>query len=83
MNPAIVVVPGHTFVGWETWEDTNEWRYVETTMIGSHSFEDARTSAEATAARYSALAQTTGDPMQFRRWSIPDLRTRMGITPME
>ena len=41
LQPAIVLVPGHAFVAWETWEGTDEWDYLETTMIASHDFEAA------------------------------------------
>ncbi len=52
MSPAIVLVPGHAFLAWETWRNNNEWKFVETTMIGSHTFEEACASAEKTAAKY-------------------------------
>ena len=29
--------PGHAFLGWETWRDSGEWRYLETTMLGGRS----------------------------------------------
>jgi hypothetical protein len=41
LNPAIVLVPGHAIVGWEAWDGSDEWRFLETTMIGSHEFEAA------------------------------------------
>ncbi|MFI5457771.1 MAG: hypothetical protein ACHRXM_20200 [Isosphaerales bacterium] len=41
LNPAIVLIPGHAFVGWEAWDGSDEWRFLETTMIGSHEFEAA------------------------------------------
>src|SRR5262249_3513024 len=49
LNPAIVVVPGHAFLGWEEWEDSATWRYVETTMIASQPFEAACALADAVA----------------------------------
>ena len=52
MSPAIVLVPGHAFLAWETWRGSNEWRYLETTMIGSSTFEQACASAEKTAEFY-------------------------------
>ena len=54
MNPAIVLVPGHAFLAWETWEHSETWRYLETTMIGSSEFEPACASAEKTADSYKA-----------------------------
>ena len=41
LNPALVLVPGHAFVGWEVWDGSDEWKYLETTMIGSQDFEAA------------------------------------------
>jgi hypothetical protein len=83
MSPAIVVVPGHAFVAWETWQDSGEWRYLETTMIGTSTFEEACASAEHTAAKYRQAAERTGNPLQFRRQSLQELRSVRRITPME
>lgn len=83
MSPAIVVVPGHAFVAWETWRRSDEWRYLETTMIGSHDFEQACESAERTAEHYRTLAERTGDPSRFRLWPLRVLRATDRITPME
>jgi hypothetical protein len=80
LSPAIVIVPGHAFVGWETWTGSDEWRYLETTMIGSHSFEDACRSAEKTAARYGTAA---APGPSFRFWPLRMLRSSRRITPME
>jgi len=80
LNPAIVVVPGHAFVGWETWRNNNDWRYLETTMIDTGSFEDACQQAEGTAKQWQAIDQ--GANTMFKRWSLRDLRA-MGITPLE
>ncbi|MCW2569412.1 MAG: hypothetical protein JWN54_3509 [Mycobacterium sp.] len=83
MSPAIVVVPGHAFLAWETWQDSGEWRYLETTMIGSATFDEACASAERTAATYRQAAERTGNPLQFRRRSLQELRSVHQITPME
>jgi hypothetical protein len=83
MHPAIVIVPGHAFVGWETWPDSGEWRYLETTMIDHGSFEQACLSAERTAERYRQLRDRTGDPFRFRVWTLRTLRSVDRITPME
>jgi hypothetical protein len=83
MNPAIVVVPAHAFVAWETWPDSGEWRYLETTMIGSATFEAACASAERTAERYRELSAQTGNPFHFRRWPLSVLRSVHRITPVE
>ena len=83
LNPAIVVVPGHAFVGWETWKESGEWEYLETTMIGTHDFDAARKSGTSTADFYQELAKVTESENKFRRWSLRDLRATHRITPME
>jgi hypothetical protein len=76
MSPAIVLVPGHAFLAWETWRGSKQWRYLETTMIGSSTFEEACASAEKTAQIYKSSDR-------LRMWSLGELRTKFGITPME
>lgn len=83
LSPAIVVIPGHALLAWETWEDSNEWRFLETTMINSHNFEEAVASGEATAGRYRALAERTGSPQYFRLHPLRELRGVRNITPLE
>jgi hypothetical protein len=83
MSPAIVIVPGHAFVAWETWQNSNQWKYLETTMIGTRLFDQACVSAENTAAHYKSLADSTKNPYYFRRWPLRVLRSQYGITPME
>lgn len=86
LNPAIVIIPGHAFVAWETWrrgsEASNEWRYLETTMISSHTFEEACQSADQLAARWSAKAKAEGKPAMFKRLALRELRAK-SITPLE
>lgn len=41
MNPVIVLVPGHAFVGWEIWEESNQYEYLETTMLSKCDFKKA------------------------------------------
>ncbi len=82
LQPAIVLVPGHAFVGWETWEGTDEWDYLETTMIATHDFDAAR--------RRGPLALQTllgrGSP-ERRRPAPPRSQAQrppaQGIWPME
>ena len=38
LHAGIVLVPGHAFVAWEKWRGSDEWDYLETTMIGTHDF---------------------------------------------
>ncbi len=41
MEPLIVIIAGHAFVGWRIWKGINEYDFLETTMIGSQSFQTA------------------------------------------
>ncbi len=40
-EPFLVIVPGHAFVGWRIWRGSNDYDFLETTMIGSSTFEEA------------------------------------------
>lgn len=82
LNPALVIVPQHAFVAWETWAGSGEWNYLETTMIGSNSFREARQHAEDNASLYQSVA-ANGNQTAFRRWSLRELRATHHITPME
>jgi hypothetical protein len=46
IDPLIVIVPGHAFVGWHIWEDIDQYEFLETTMIGSDDFDDAQQAAQ-------------------------------------
>jgi hypothetical protein len=82
LSAAIVLLPGHAVVAWETWSGTDEWRHLETTMIGSGSFEEACACAEKLVAAYPP-PDGTDDPDRLRRWPLRTLRTRHRILPME
>jgi hypothetical protein len=75
LNAALVIVPGHALVAWESWGGSGEWRHLETTMIGSADFDAACASGDATAARY--------EDRDRRRWPLRELRAQRRITPME
>jgi hypothetical protein len=77
LNPAIVLVPGHAFLAWQAWEDSNEWGYLETTLLGSADFETACRSGQRQFEDYQQAA-----PNLWKRHPLPDLRAR-GIWPME
>lgn len=46
IDPLIVIVPGHAFVGWRIWRDINQYEFLETTMIGSNDFDAAQQVAQ-------------------------------------
>ncbi|HRW04717.1 MAG TPA: hypothetical protein P5121_06470 [Caldilineaceae bacterium] len=79
LNPALVIIPRHAFVAWETDKKSGQWHYLETTQIATGSFEDALSLGEQKAQTYRAL-QT---PLSFSQWSLRDLRTVHRITPLE
>jgi hypothetical protein len=76
INAAICAVPGHAFLAWETWDGYDDWRYLETTMIGSSSFEDAVKEGKRQADDWERRKQ-------LKRLPLRDLRAQKGIVPME
>lgn len=80
LHPAIVLVPGHAFLAWETRERSDDWDYLETTMLGSDPFERAQAQGRKLAQQYQALLP--GNPKAFSRLSLRQLRAG-GIWPME
>lgn len=82
LSPAIVTIPQHAFVGWQSGAD-NEWKYLDPTMIGSHSFEEASKWAAILAKRYEAQAKEHNDQSYFQRYPLSELRAIHRITPME
>ena len=76
LSPAIVLIPGHAFLGWETWEFSGHWAFLETTMLGTADFGDAHQSGSSTERTYREVA-----PDQLTVHSIRQLRAE-GIWPM-
>jgi hypothetical protein len=72
MNASIVLVPGHAFLGWQSWPD-GKWQYLETTMIGSASFSDACQVGEQLALQFGSLMNEV---------RLDEARTKYRITPM-
>jgi hypothetical protein len=83
LNPAIVLVPGHAFLAWEVQEGSGNWDYLETTLIGSKDFEEARRVGRGLAQRYRASTPARGNRKMFRLLPVPALRVQGGILPME
>lgn len=79
MDAGIVIVPGHAFLAWATWSQNGEWRYLETTMIGTDDFEAASRQARRLAAAYRV---ESADPAPGAAL-LPVRRLRaQGITPL-
>ncbi len=75
LHAGIVLVPGHAFVAWEKWRGSDEWDYLETTMIGTHDFIVANACGR-------DLYQRWSDRSSARLLKLDDLRSD-GIWPME
>jgi len=82
LSPALVIIPGHAFVAWETWKDSDEWSYLETTMISTHPFADACREGSTKAQAWLQQTEDLGNKELFKRWPVRDLRAQ-GIYPLE
>jgi hypothetical protein len=82
LHAGIVLVPGHAFVAWEKWPDSDEWDYLETTMIGTDDFAAANARGRDLHKRWFALNMWSGGDFGARLLKLNDLRAE-GIWPME
>ncbi len=41
LEPFIVIVPGHAFIGWRVWKGVDQYDFLETTLTGTEAFEKA------------------------------------------
>ncbi|NLS78007.1 MAG: hypothetical protein GXY76_12175 [Chloroflexi bacterium] len=83
LNPALIILPGHALLGWESENGSGEWHYVETTMLGTHDFDAACKAGQIMGQQQEAQAKKLGDPRYFQRLALPALRGERGIMPME
>ena len=77
LSPALLLLPGHALVGWESDEGAGDWQIVETTMLGTHDFDAACASGQK---QYDQARDFYPETVRLHR--VADLRTR-GIWPME
>jgi hypothetical protein len=78
LNAALALIPGHAFVGWQNGDgDGEEWRFLETTMIGSADFDAACKSGQR---QYQEFVKYYPERLKLHR--LPELRAR-NIWPME
>ena len=86
IDPFIVIVPGHAFVGWRIWRGVNRYEFLETTMIGSGDFDAAQQAAQT---RYDDvlakgyLSRGLFDPGGFARLIDVAVCRAQGIAPLE
>lgn len=83
LHPMLVVVPGHTFIGWEEADGNEKWSYLETTMLNTHPFEVACAAADAMAKRYKKQDEGKQTGLLFRSLPLRTLRNDYKIFPME
>ncbi len=81
IEPAIVLLPGHALLGWAPYKGSDDWSYLETTLIGRKSFEEAHDMGERKVKPHKIQLEKTGDDRYYRCWPLRDLRAR-GITPV-
>jgi hypothetical protein len=73
MDPVIVLVPGHAFLGVRVAQGSDRFLYIDTVLTGRDTFENAVQTAQTEMTRYT--------PQQITRIPIPDAR-QAGIFPM-
>jgi hypothetical protein len=83
LNPAIVVLPTHVIVGWETAPDSNQWRYMDTTKLDTRTFAEAVQFGTTLAQVMEKQRAATGDERWFYRWPLRELRGTYAIYPAE
>jgi hypothetical protein len=83
LNPALVFIPQHALLGWEIQENSRQWDYLETTLIGGRDFRLARDKGRERAASYESLHALISDGRFFTRHPLFELRALRGITPLE
>ncbi len=83
LHPALVIMPQHIIVAWETASDSGKWHYLDTTKLDTHGFDMARQFGQVEAEANEARSQDTGDARWFRRWPLKQLREELKIFPVE
>lgn len=70
LQPVIVLVPGHAFLGWRTWPDNQEYEFLETTKLGTANFADALVAGQEQAKRAGIRARTLNPPFREGRLAV-------------
>jgi hypothetical protein len=82
LHAGLVLVPGHAFVAWEKWCGTDEWDYLETTMIDTDDFSAANAEGRKCYKKWFARKSRVRVDLPPRLLKLNDLRAA-GIWPME
>jgi hypothetical protein len=83
LNPALVIVPEHAFLGWESQDGNGEWDFLETTLLGNADFAAAQRSGRTQAEKWKACQVQSDAPPVFCLQPVRDARRNLGIIPME
>ncbi len=83
IEPVIVIIPDHAFIGWQIWKNLHEYDFLETTFIGDKekSFSDAIQSGNKLAADYGLNEMIVGgfDVSQFDSRGIYKKSSRVEV----
>lgn len=74
LSPALVILPGHALVAWETSPRVGDWKHLDTTLLKNAAFQTAQDAAQAQVQAYAG---------ELTRLPLRQLRADMGIYPME
>jgi hypothetical protein len=83
LNSALVVLPSHIIVGWETGPQSGQWQYLETTKVGRRPFAEAMRFGNGLAQAMEKQRTATDNEQWFRRWPVHELRSKYQIYPLE
>ena len=69
LHPALVMIPGHALVAWETERDSDKWEHIETTMLADAPFLDANNSGNRVARKFDNAKLLDRYPLRAARKS--------------
>jgi hypothetical protein len=83
LHPAIILVPRHAFLGWETGNPDQPWCYLETTVLGWGDFEQALFEGNKRYRVAEAVASRPDVYYPIERLPLHSLRAVQRIFPLE
>ena len=73
LEPIIVIIPGHAFVGVRSWSDSDHYFFIETTMVSSYDFNESSLKAVHEYEQYSSPDKKVIDVKKAREEGIKPL----------
>ena len=86
LDPLLVIVPGHAFVGWRIWRGSEQYEFAETTMIGTSDFVSAQREGQRqydAALKSGYFTRDLFDPNGFARLIDIAACRAAGIMPLD